>query len=219
MSDSESRITGRVFRPHPGGFTLLEVMLAVALLALLAGGLFAIVSGTMASAAELHQRQNRQQQVEGLVALCQRTFRTLPSSASLQGGVREESGVYLPEVILRQAPAAFSWGDPSVALPTAVLRARPQVGGLFGLGLLREHDSSGVESSSESERPVRWLMLLSDIRKLEWRFYDSRTATWMEEWNDHALRPSLVELTLTLAGELSPVRFIFWLPPLARTAP
>jgi hypothetical protein len=199
--------------PKTRAFTLFEVMLALGILVLLTGSIFAILQASLAAVEEIQKQQQRGRTYFGLTELCRKTFRTLPASATVEGGVYEEDGKYYSRVIIRQSPKAFAWGEDTRYLGESILSARPQLGGLYSFGLLRQTEADAQQFALK-ETP-RWLLLARDIREVRWRFYDPRTTQWQEEWKDPSLHPGLVELSLTLAGETQPIRSVFWLPPLA----
>jgi type II secretory pathway component PulJ len=90
-------------------FTLLEVMLALAILVLLTGALFALVQGSLTATAILDQKQHRQAQVDGFLQLCQETFQRLPPRAILQSGVVEVKGGFVPVLVVHNAPGSLAW--------------------------------------------------------------------------------------------------------------
>jgi prepilin-type N-terminal cleavage/methylation domain-containing protein len=93
------------------GFTLLEVMMAIAILSILTGVLFSMVRVTMETVADFSQLQTRQQQVSGLLELCRSTFRSLPNSAILEGRIREEEGKYLSWSLASSGRNVFCFVD------------------------------------------------------------------------------------------------------------
>ena len=62
-----------------GAFTLIEVILAVAILALLGGAVASILQGSVASATALTEVSNRQSQIQCFIQLLNSTFRNLGS--------------------------------------------------------------------------------------------------------------------------------------------
>jgi type II secretory pathway pseudopilin PulG len=196
-------------------FTIFEVMLALTLLVVLVGGLFGVLQACMESAAELQSRQQQNQSINGFIELFRRTVRNLPVEASMEGGQFEEgSGQFLQKIYFRNAPRAFAWGEDSLFLGETILSARPQVGGLFSLGVYRSTESEQKLRSSEADDKLRWLFLIKDLREIKWRFFDPRSGVWQEEWRDASSRPTLIEMNLTLAGETNAITSVFWVPTL-----
>ena len=60
-------------------FTLLEVTLALMILMLLVGVLYAMVDSTVRSASQLEEKQNRNQELSGFLTLCRKTFHSMPA--------------------------------------------------------------------------------------------------------------------------------------------
>ncbi len=52
-----------------------------------------------------------------------------------------------------------------------------------------------------------WMELLPEVERVEWRFYDSRKKTWVEQ--SPAVRPPLIELKLQIPGRKNPLRAVF----------
>jgi len=192
-------------------FTLLEVTLAMGILVLLAGALYAMVDASIRGTSELEIRENRSQQLSGFLALCRKTFHSLPAAALVQARVVQQGGSYVPELIFRNAPGLFLWGDDKNASISTILGVRPQVGGLSNLSILQDSEDqiSSYLNGGTAKRP--WLVLMPDLKKVEWRFYDPRAQIWMQEWKEPLVRATFVELTLTT--EEGAGKYVFWLPP------
>ncbi len=201
------------------GFTLFEVMVAIMLLVLLVGGMFAVIHASMQAAATLSEAQGRGRETSALMELLRKTFRTLPAPSSVETRVRTLDGDSYGEIVFHGAPNAFSWGDVSTSLDEAVLTVKPQAGGRLSLVLARaspRDQLSGVAQTSTDEG--RSVVLVADLKEVSWRFYDQRTGAWQLDWKNREIRPLLVELTLVPAGDSKPVKAVFWIPPLTRTS-
>ena len=192
-------------------FTLLEVTLALAILMLLVGVLYAMVDSTVRSASELEEKQNRNQELSGFLTLFRKTFHSMSSDVIFAGRVIPQGDKYVQELIFRNSPGLLWWGDAKNASASTILGVRGQVGGLVSLGILQdtEDDITSYLNGGNATRP--WLILYPDLRQAEWRFFDSRTSLWSKEWNDTLFRPAYVELTLTT--EEGTEKYIFWVPP------
>jgi type II secretory pathway pseudopilin PulG len=194
------------------GFTLLEVTLALTILMLLVGVLYAMVDATVRSAAQLQEKQNRNQELSAFLTLCRKSFHTMPADVLFAARVVPQGNKYASELIFRKAPGLFWWGDPKNASASTILGVRSQVGGLVSVAILQdsEKEITSYLNGGMASRP--WLVLFPDLRQVEWRFFDSRSALWSKDWNDTLFRPAFVELTLTT--EEGAEKYIFWVPPL-----
>jgi general secretion pathway protein J len=190
------------------GFTLLELILAMGILAILVSALFVMINTSMRAARALEVDQLREQEVTGFIDLCQQSFRTLPSEAIIQGEVREDRGNFVKAIILQDASTAFNWGDPSVGGGQTILMPKRQNDGSFSVTVNTE--------SGDNNKNSRSLNLIKNVQDLKWRFFDPRAGSWSEEWRDPAFRPSLIEMTLSLPEAEKPTKFTFWIPPLTK---
>lgn len=198
------------------GFTLFEMVVAVAIFVLLAGGIYAIVNAAVRATATLTEENLQIQRVNAFVALLRRTFHNLPANATFSGGVREEGGDGFPEIVLRDAPGVFAWGMGGPSAGTVSLTVRSRLGGGREIGLILLPGSLGEMERREALERGSWLRLLPDLRDVQWRFFDGQQQDWLDSWPE-GNRPLLVELGLQLLGEEIPRRYVFWLPPVKET--
>ena len=199
------------------GFTLFEMVVVLAIFVLLAGGIYATVNAAVRATATLTEENLQIQRLNAFVSLVRRTFHNLPANARFAGGVRAEGGDGFPEITLRDAPGVFAWGMGGPSAGTALLTARPRLGGGRELSLMLLPGSLGEMERRDALERGAWLRLLPDLREVKWRFYNAEQQEWLEEWLEGE-RPPLVELSLQLLGEEVPRQFIFWLPPVKEMA-
>lgn len=200
-----------------GGFTLIEVLLGLALFGILTGGIFSVQRGAMEVSQEVTERQGKTMRMHSFCELLRRNFEALPGNAKVVllpvGG--PQSG--LSDVAFTDFPLAFTWpgvpaGSNSVIFRTA--RADSGVGLQASLIYLDEEQSADYEADKLDERKVlAKLNLMEGILTLNWRFFNDSTQEWEEEWRrTQTQRPSFVEMTLTYLDGQDPVRLVFWIP-------
>jgi prepilin-type N-terminal cleavage/methylation domain-containing protein len=194
------------------GFTLFEMVVVVAIFILLAGGIYATVNAAVRATATLSEENLQVQRLNAFVALVRKTFHNMPATAQFSGGIRAEGGDGFPEIVLRDAPGVFAWGIGGPSAGTALLTARPRLGGGREMALMLLPGSLGEMERRDMLERGAWLRLLPDLRSVQWRFYDEAQQEWVEEWAE-GNRPPLVELNLQLLGEDVARKYVFWLPP------
>lgn len=91
------------------GFTLIEVVAALTILVLMAGTIFAIVSGATQAGAEIEALQKEDRRLEAFVRLFRETMATFPPGANLELQVIETSPL-VQHLVIRGAPEAFAFG-------------------------------------------------------------------------------------------------------------
>jgi prepilin-type N-terminal cleavage/methylation domain-containing protein len=199
-------------RKNARAFTLFEMVVVIAIFVLLAGGIYATVNAAVRATATLSEENLQIQRLNAFVSLLRRTFHNLPANAVFSGGVRSQDGDGFAEIVLRDAPGVFAWGLGGPSSGTALLSARPRLGGGREISLMLLPGSLGEMERREALQDGKWLPLLPDLREVQWRFYDEAQQDYVDEWPEGA-RPPLIELNLTLLGEEVPRKFVFWLPP------
>ncbi len=196
--------------PGRRGFTLIEVMLAIAILVLLMGGLFGTVRATVKACGALRETQQARERIDGFFLVCQQTFPALPAPATL---VTVPAGPGSPAVslVLRNAPAALAVGARGVFFGETAVVARPQNNGGLTLGI--EYRQIDPQTNQVRPDPL-WLPLVTDLQGVAWSFYDGQTGQWQERWDDASRHPTLVRLTLVFLGDPQKWTRTFWLPKL-----
>ncbi|MEO6971117.1 MAG: prepilin-type N-terminal cleavage/methylation domain-containing protein [Chthoniobacterales bacterium] len=194
--------TVRVRRNGRQAFTLLEIMLAVAILGMMAVAIYRFVGANLA-AVRLSAEQNQEDaRYAGLANLLTEQLRDLPSGqGTLLGEPFKFETRSRDEMtwICSAGPGLltrYATGDYSVTL-----RPRPMAkGGRLELGIVRE--------SEDDENPVpenrAWIPLLSDLNSIEIRYFDPRLNAWVDRWTDRGTLPHLVRLTIGRAGSSVP---------------
>lgn len=198
-------------------FTLVELVLALAILMMLSGVLFAIVDSTLRAASALRERQERTREVNAFLSMCRKVFQDMPGTVSFEARVIPDGKNFSTGLVFRNAPGLLWWGNGENTYTSTVLGARTQVGGLAGIGMLQDSEEKITDYLKDGKESAPWLILLPDLRDVQWRFYDPGSATWIKEWNNTAVRPTYVELTLATAEETH--AYVFRVPPVASAHP
>jgi prepilin-type N-terminal cleavage/methylation domain-containing protein len=194
--------TVRVKRQGRHAFTLLEIMLAVAILGMMALAIYRFVGANLSAvrlSSELNQMDAR---YAGLANLLAEQLRELPSGQGtllgepfkFENRSRDEMTWICsagPGLLTRYATGQYS----------VTLRPRPMAkGGRLELGIAR--------ASEDDENPVpenrAWIPLLSDLNSVEIRYFDPRLNAWVDRWTDRGTLPHLVRLTIDRAGSSVP---------------
>jgi type II secretory pathway component PulJ len=192
-----------------GGYLLLEVLLALAILSLVVVMIFQIVQTTLRVTSDIDFLGKQQQKVDGICELLRRNFVTMPQTTLFQTRKKEKSF----ELIFRDAPFSFSWSGTGAQYGTVVIASRLQTDGRFTLSVLQDPgDGSRRVVDAQTEFKGTWVPLLSGIDQVGWRFYDPQSGKWLTEWSDAGLKPSLVEITLKVAGRNHVERGVFRWP-------
>lgn len=231
-----NRHSAEISRPAWPGFTLIEVVVALTILAMMTGTLFAIIQGSVRAASQIEQLQRENDSINRLLDVLRKTFTTLPSAATISLALTDQNASDQQELTITGAPNTFGFGIKPISYSPTILGLRPdpaarvdQAGNLlYNLSLSREDlippsDDDGVAPSQEldgvlaqDEQGRHWMPLLPEVSTLKWRFYKLRDDTWLEEWSESAW-PDLIEIQLLMKDRVTPTRMVFSLPTLTLT--
>lgn len=224
---------------RPGGFTLIEVIAAMTILALVTGSIYALLRQSVQAAADLETSELADQGVRRFLELCRSTLETLPGDATLSLATAEETGT-AQELTLSGVPEAFSVGPEPTASSDLVLGLRmaasttgsatEAVAPLYEVAITREEFAPKAESGDfqiragsgdgfyqPDEQGRYWLPLLAGIRSLEWRYWNDTDRIWEDDWSQAPDRPTLLEMQLWPDNRAAPLRAVFAIPPAVET--
>jgi len=182
-------------RKRGGGFTLLEIILATAIMGVMAVAIFRFVQVNIIALRISSIENMEEARYTGLLDLLTAEWQDLPTGVgSLAGDTfkfndrpRDEitwtcgAG---PGLLTRYAGGEF----------TVRMRLRPikEGGDRLQLGCYRKPRNT-AEGEEESET---WVPLIDDVNGLRIRYFDTRLNAWVERWTDTSTLPRLIELII-----------------------
>jgi prepilin-type N-terminal cleavage/methylation domain-containing protein len=185
----------RVKRARRGGFTLLEIILAAAILGLMSMAIFRFVQTNIAVLRISATQSLDEARYAGLLELLTAQWQELPTGVGALAGdtykfndrPRDEivwacsAG---PGLLTRYAGGEF----------TVRMRLRPMKEGSdrFQLGCYRKPRDE-AEGADEKET---WVPLIDDVNGLQIRYFDTRLNAWVPRWTDSSTLPRLIELVV-----------------------
>ena len=199
------------------GFSLLEIVMVMALLALLASGIFGITVSTFELSAELKDHQDRSQSHLRLIEILEHNFLALPASGQIELKTSQFDLNYVNDLTIYQAPFLFQVANHNRGnVETVVIRTGKGRGGFVRVTLhhLDEEQTKRWQRKDYSVvDQVEPVILADRLRQFEWQFYDAHTRKWIPEWKFRSRRPTLIALNIAREGETQPQSYTFWIPP------
>jgi prepilin-type N-terminal cleavage/methylation domain-containing protein len=180
------------------GFTLLEIMLATAILGLMCMAIYRFVSTNITVLRLSADESADEARYTGLLGLLTAQWQDLPKGSAAMNGEpfkfndrpRDEI-VWLcgagPGLLTRYAGGEF----------TVRMRLRPMANSdKMQLGFLRRPR----ETADGSDEGETWVPLMDNVRGMRLRYFDTRLNAWVERWTDTTTLPRLIEMTLERPG-------------------
>ena len=194
------------------GFTLLEIIMAVAILATMAMAIYRFVQSNMVAIRLSSEAIASEARYDGLREILAQQWQTLPSGkGALLGDAFKLNDRERDEVrwICSAGPGLmtrYASGDFVVALRLQSGKKNDH----YDLGFLRKpRNDSAITNANES-----WVPLIEDVRALQIRYFDARLNVWVEKWTDAGTLPRLVKVMVDRSDAVAPWEAII---PLGRT--
>ncbi len=193
-------------------FTLLEMMLSVAVFVLLVTSAFSLVGATTELMSEVSEVQTQSAQRLRFVEACRAAFESLSANSSVEFNYFDRGGRFDTYLSLVNAPEAFDFGlNLRDEITRVVLAAEIQPGGFIRSGVyyMTDLDYEAAEKSDFQNIEAPFVVLIPRMRQLTWQFYDPQARKWQQTL-DGGITTSLAEMTMQVDGSAPPLRTVFW---------
>ena len=194
------------------GFTLLEIIIAVAILATMALSIYRFVQSNLVAIRVSSDAIASDARYDGLREVLTTQWQSLPpGKGALLGDAYKLSD--RPRDEIRWVCSAGPGLMTRYAAGDFVVRLRLQSekdSDRLDLGLLRKPK----EDTALTDVHESWVALIDNVSSLQIRYFDSRLNVWGERWTDTGTLPRLVKVTVGRADSTIPWEAII---PLGRT--
>ena len=190
---------GRDKRQKRGGFTLLEIILATAILGLMSVAIFRFVQANIVALRVSALENMDEARYSGLLELVTAQWQQLPSGVGALAGDTYKFNDRSRDEIVWACSAGpglltrYAGGEFTVRLR---LRPMKEGGDRLQLGCYRK-PRQDAEGENENET---WVPLIDDVNGLRIRYFDTRLNAWVERWTDTGTLPRLIELIIQRPG-------------------
>jgi len=204
---------------RPAGFTLLEVVIAMGLLAIIVGMVFGIARTSLALGNTIVETQNEEMEHQAFMDLLGQRFSALPGNTRLDLKVEDSGGRYLSDLTLQNVPLSFTWGGQERIAKAVQLSTVRRRSGFLDIVLryyeneILEGSESSFASTAAAEEPFAEIVLLTDVAYFEWRALDGQSLEWQYDWEIQGRLPIQLELVMAIGAKGEESRQVFWLPP------
>jgi len=189
-------------------FTLLEVVLAVTIIALMTLTIYRFIELNLAAIRFSTQKSNDAAAMRALMAVIETQLNDLPRAypGSLLGEAHKFNNQEADEMqwICGAGNGLFTQFADGLYKVTLALKPIPKTN-TSELGVRRMMISG-------DENDTHWLRLLGDVDAMEITYFDQRLNSWVQNWTDPQSRPALARIRIWHAGADSAAPFEAVLP-------
>ena len=195
--------------PGRRGFTLLEVMLAVTILALVAGAICRFVLVNLQAIKISTDDTAQKGAAQALVAVLNEELSNLPPGEqnAILGQAHKFNGKESDEIewLTAAGNGLFTMAAPGAWKVTLTLRPQENTN-TYTLGLLRQPPGNNTKEEN-------WLPLLPNVDAIEIRYYSRALNSWQDKWSDAQNHPQLVRVRIWRTDQEAPYEAMIELPP------
>lgn len=206
------------------GFTLIELVLALLLVALLVGMVFSTARSSLVLGNSVVRTQNEEMLHQAFFDFLENRISALPGNTRMELAVEDAGTHYLSDITLQNVPLSFTWGGAERTAKAVRLSTVKRRSGYLDIVLsyyeneIIEADSATLQSdafatTAVEENPFAEIVLLSDVAYFEWRVLDGRTMEYQYDWDLPGRLPLQMELTCAFGASGEKIRRVFWIPP------
>lgn len=201
-------------RPTSKGFTLLEVLVAMAILVVLVAGLAGITGASVRLGKTVLEAQQDDAIRDGFERLIRENLAEIPQDSPLllQEGILNGSQT----VILGKAAGLFPVSGLPLVTESVALETRRDRSGQFSLWLLYYAGdlARAIQDNAMDSELLVQIPFKDGLEFLRWRVYDATTDEWLDVWEETGRRPHYLEMIYRFAGDTADHRMVFWMPRL-----
>lgn len=164
-----------------GGFTLLEVIAAMALIGLIVGGVYSVGAATVKLGASMNASRIFETRITNFVTAWREYLETLPAGITFSA----KDG----KLFIENGTVPFAWTRAvrrADAVEFAVAPSPTNNGGDF---LVRHLKKPQRPTAPDEFKLVAELPLLENLRAMDWQFYEPLKKEWTNTW-DAKKRPT-----------------------------
>ena len=182
-------------RKKQRGFTLLEIILATAILALMSTAIFRFVQTNITVLRLSAAHSMEEARYTGLLDLLTSQWQSLPTGVgALTGDTYKFNGRPRDEIIwfCGAGPGLLTRYAGGEFVVRMRLRPMKEGGDKLQLGCYRKPRD---EAEGDDERET-WIPLIDNVNGLRIRYFDTRLNAWVERWTDTGTLPRLIEVII-----------------------
>lgn len=211
----------RIQRPGAGclppgtaaGFTLLEVIAAMALIMVVIGGVYGVADGALKIGASMSKARVAEMRVSNFVNQWRDYLENVPPTIRLSSGLERAARGAAGTLLIEGGPAPFVWTR-EVRLADAVEFATVRGGDKKSFSLVVRHlKRLEKPTAMDAYEVVAELPILENLKEFRTQFYEPTEERWFGSW-DPKKRPQpplFMRLQFSFLNDPREHEFTFWI--------
>jgi prepilin-type N-terminal cleavage/methylation domain-containing protein len=199
------------------GFTLIEVVIAMGMLAalIILCSRLAVANIQLANGITAKQTENNLR--ESFFDMMKLQLSSLPGNTRMELQTTKGTQPYEYTLVLQNVPLAFTWGGVEKIAKAVEISGVKRRDGF--LNVVMRYYENEILSDAENianvkkEEPFAEVVLMDDLRFMEWQALDGRTMEWQNNWDLQGRLPLQLELVVAQGAYGDEIRQVFWIVP------
>ena len=213
------------------GFTMVELMISITVLALMMMVAWRVIGGTVATKQSLQQRQEREHEIRVATSVMTRDLSAAYLSANEDQNTTERRTLFVgkggggdvDDLRFSSLAHRVLWADANESEQTVITylaESDPEVSSRTNLVRREQRRPSNEPSRQE---PSELDLLVRDIRRVKFEYYEWKTKEWKETWDstrqdaERGRLPGRIRVTIELdnpSGVGDPVKYVTQIRPM-----
>lgn len=195
------------------GFTLLEVIAALALISLIIGGVYGVADGSLKLGTSMNKARIAEMRVSNFVHQWRDWLENVPPTLRLSSGLDKVKRGAAGTLLVEGGPAPFVWTS-SLRLADAVEFATVRGAEPKSLTLLVRHlKRLEKPTAMDAYEQIAELPLLTGLKEFKTQFYAAEDKRWFSTWNPdkRAAPPLFMRMQFTFLNDPREHEATFWI--------
>lgn len=195
------------------GFTLLEVIAALALISLVIGGVYGVADGALKVGTSMNKARIGEMRVSNFVHQWRDYLESVPPTIRLTSGLEKVRRGAAGNLLIEGGQVPFAW-TPAVRLADAVEFAAVKGTEPKSLTLMVRHlKKLEKPTAMEDYELIAELPLLTGLREFKTQFYEPEDKRWYSSWDPRKRTkpPLFMKLEFSFLTDPRAHEFTFWI--------
>ena len=194
------------------GFTLIEVIVGMALLTIIIGGVYGVANGALSVGKAMSDRRLHETRIMNFVSAWREYLETLPPETRITVGEKPSRKFGKGSLLFENGSVPFAWTravklSPAVEFKMVRSATVPKSSDLMVIHLAKPERAT----SPDEYEPIAKMPLLEGVSEFSWQFYDTEKKKWVVLWEDKPHPPLFMRLRFAFTGDPKTYEYVFWL--------